>query len=146
MENRFGYGGLALDFSQALTFQFKDPRWGRKLLLAALISLIPLIGQAVVLGWSLAITRQVIEAETGSLPEMDFANDFLRGIKAWGLGLIYLVPALLLAAPLGLGLGITLAAGDGRAATFWLLTGLCLLAGFLIYGLGFAFILPAIYG
>jgi hypothetical protein len=70
----------------------------------------------------------------------------VRGLKAWGLSLIYLLPALLLAVPMGFGFGILFAANDGRAASFWLIAGLCLLAGLIAYGLVFTFILPAIYG
>ena len=39
-----------MDFSLALTFQFKDPRWIQKIGLAALISLIPVVGHMIVSG------------------------------------------------------------------------------------------------
>ena len=77
-----------MDFSQALTFQFKDPRWIQKIGLAALISLIPVVGQIIVLGWSFRITRAIISQEAQQFPELDLAEDFLRGLKGWGINLV----------------------------------------------------------
>ena len=57
-----------MDFGLALTYQFKDPNWPKKLLVAALISLIPVIGWFFVFGWSLEVTRRVIQNETQALP------------------------------------------------------------------------------
>lgn len=135
-----------MDFTQALIFQFKDAGWTRKFLIMALLSLIPIFGQVIVLGWSLGITRRVIQGESELLPEIDLSNDLLRGLKAWGIDLIYLLPAAILAAPIGIGIAIMLAGNDGGSATFWVLTGLCLLAALIFYGIAFIFVLPAVYG
>jgi len=135
-----------LDFSQALTFQFKDPNWLSKLLIAALVSLIPVIGQLLILGWSLEITRRVIARESQELPQFDFSIALLRGLKAWGINLVYALPALVIAFPLGTGLGLIIAATDGRAAVVWTLAALCLTGVLIVYGLILALILPAAYG
>lgn len=135
-----------MDFGQALTFQFKDPRWIQKFLLAALLSLIPIFGQAVVFGWSLAIGQRVMRGDANLLPEMDLTNDLLRGLKAWGIGLVYLLPALIIAAPIGAAIGFLVAGADGRSGYLWLLAGLSLVAILIVYGLALIFVLPASLG
>lgn len=134
-----------MDFGSALTYQFRDPRWQHKFLLAALLSLIPVFGQLLILGWSLAITRRVMNQETDTLPELDLSTDLLRGLKGWGISLVYSLPALLLAIPLSIGLGLMIAINDGRAATVWALAALCLTALLIGYSLVLGFILPAAY-
>ncbi len=134
-----------MDFGSALTYQFRDPRWQHKFLLAALLSLIPVFGQLLILGWSLAITRRVMNQETDALPELDLSTDLLRGLKGWGISLVYSLPALLLAIPLSIGLGLMIAINDGRAATVWALAALCLTALLIGYSLVLGFILPAAY-
>ncbi len=135
-----------MDFSQALTFQFKDPRWVQKFLLAALLSLIPIFGQAVVFGWSLAISQRVMRGDAELLPELDLTNDLLRGLKAWGFSLIYLLPALIITAPIVVGIGFVVVGTEGRSGYLWLLAGLCLVALLIVYGLALIFVLPASYG
>lgn len=134
-----------MDFSRALTFQFQDARWPQKLLLAALLSLIPILGPMVVLGWSLRITRAVFHHEAQELPELDLAEDLVRGVKAWGLNLVYGLPVIVVAFPLSIGMGILLAASDGRTAMIWTLLALCLTGFLVVYSLVLAFVLPAAY-
>ena len=135
-----------MDFSQALTFQFKDSRWMQKIGLAILVSLIPVIGQIIVLGWSFRITGAVITQGEEPLPELDLAEDFLRGLKGWGINLVYSLPAMVFAFPLFIGLGLLIAATDSRTAAVWTLSALCLIGLLVVYSLVMAFILPAAYG
>jgi hypothetical protein len=134
-----------LDFSQALTFQFKDLRWLQKLALAALVSLIPVIGQIIVLGWSFRIARAVITQEEQQFPELDLVEDFVRGFKGWVINLVYALPAIVFAFPLTIGLGLVIAATDGRTAVVWTLLALCLTGLLVAYGLVLALVLPAAY-
>jgi hypothetical protein len=134
-----------MDFSQALTFQFKDPRWIQKIGLAALVSLIPVVGQLIVLGWSFRITRAIITQEAQQFPELDLAEDFLRGLKGWGINLVYALPAIVFAFPLSIGLGLLIAATDGRSAVVWTLLALCLTGLLVVYSLVLALVLPAAY-
>ncbi len=134
-----------MDFGSALIYQFRDRRWMQKFLLAALLSLIPLFGQVFVLGWALGITRRVIEGAAELLPEIDLPNDLLRGLKAWGINLLYSLPALVVAFPVGVGIGLLIATRDSRVAEFWGLALLCLMVGLIAYSLLLAFVLPATY-
>ena len=134
-----------MDFSHALTFQFKDPRWVQKIGLAALVSLIPVVGPMIVLGWSFRIARAVMFQEVQQFPELDLAEDFLRGLKGWGINLVYSLPAILFAFPLATGLGLVIAATDGRTAAVWTLLALCLIGLLVAYSLVLALVLPAAY-
>jgi uncharacterized membrane protein len=40
-----------MDFGRAFSFVFEDPDWLKKVAIAGLVMLIPVIGQLVVLGW-----------------------------------------------------------------------------------------------
>jgi hypothetical protein len=134
-----------MDFSLALSYPLRDPEWGRKILLAGLLSLIPILGPAWVLGWSLGITRQVIAQGSQTLPEFDLAQDLLRGLKIWGIVVIYTLPILAVIVPLGIGFGMTLLTDDGQAATVWALTALCMVALLIVYSLIVTLALPAAY-
>lgn len=134
-----------MDFSLALSYPLRDPKWGQKVLLAGLLSLIPIFGPVWVLGWSLGITRQVIAQRLQTLPEFDLAQDLLRGLKACGIGLIYSLPILVVIVSLGIGFGITLLTNDGQAATIWALTALCMVVLLIVYSLMVTLALPAAY-
>ena len=134
-----------MDFGSALTYQFRDPRWMHKCLMAALLSLIPVIGQVFVLGWALEITRRVIDGASELLPEVDLPTDLLRGLKGWGINLVYALPAILVTFPLALGIGLLIATRDSRAAEVWGLALLCLTVGLIAYSLLLGFVLPATY-
>ncbi len=41
-----------MEFGKAFTYVFEDKDWLKKIGIAALVSLIPLIGQLIVMGWS----------------------------------------------------------------------------------------------
>ena len=88
-----------MDFGLALTYQFKDQDWPQKILLASLVSLIPVFGWFVVFGWSLEITRRVILDDPQPLPRLDFINDFVRGLKGLVLNVVYSLPALVVVIP-----------------------------------------------
>ncbi len=87
-----------MDFGLALTFQFKDPDWVRKLLLASLITLIPVVGWVFVFGWSLEVSRQVIKGDGHALPEIDLARDLVRGLEGFIINLVYNLPAIVVSA------------------------------------------------
>ena len=67
-----------MDFGLAFSYVFQDRDWLRKVGIVALISLIPILGQLVLIGWSLNITKRVIERHPEPLPEVDFGGDLAR--------------------------------------------------------------------
>ncbi len=82
-----------------LTFPFKGPRWQTKLAIAVLVSLagfiIPILPGLVVLGYTMAPMRAVIDGEENpQLPEwVDWSSFLARGFKVWAAMLIYLLPS-----------------------------------------------------
>ena len=50
-----------MEFSRAFSYVFEDSDWFKKIALAALVSLIPIIGQIFLIGWALEITSRVIK-------------------------------------------------------------------------------------
>lgn len=135
-----------MDFGRALTFQFQDPEWLQKIFTAALVSLIPFFGWFFVFGWSLEITRRVIVNDPLPLPHLRFIEDFVRGLKAFVISLVYSLPALVLILPVSILMTMAIAAADAdwfRGVN--LMIGLSLVAASVIYSLILMFVLPASY-
>jgi hypothetical protein len=139
-----------MDFGLALTFQFKDPAWIKKLFLAGLISMIPVLGWFFVLGWSLEITRGVIKNESQELPEIDLVEDLMRGIKGFAISFIYSLPSLIGMLPVGIVavFGFVFSTADrngiGSVATAMVL--FCFFGIALVYGILINLLIPAAFG
>lgn len=138
-----------MDFGLALTYQFKDPDWPKKLLLAVLISLIPVIGWFFVFGWSLEVTRRVIQNETQALPEIDLARDLGRGLEGFVISLVYNLPVLIITVPLSIILAFTSAAFNNNTQLFagiWVLSVLCAFPLVIIYSIASTMVIASAYG
>jgi hypothetical protein len=104
-----------MDFQQAFTFMFKDEDWIKKVLLGVLISLIPIFGQFAVVGYMLAIIRNVKTGEPRPLPEWDeVVQYFVDGLKSWVVSLVYSLPVIVLSCPLMLIGFLPLLAGNNE--------------------------------
>ncbi len=136
-----------MDFGLAFSYVFQDKDWLRKVGIVALISLIPVLGQLVLLGWSLNITKRVIDRHPETLPEVDFGGDLARGFSAFVIGFVYSLPITLFGVVFGV-LDSVVAAQSGSDAvrTFIAILSLCFSLFVLIYGIAIAIILPAAYG
>ena len=141
-----------MDFGRSFSFVFEDKDWLTKVLIAAVVFLIPIIGQLIVLGWALEITRRVIQGESPELPDWsDFGGHVGRGLKAFVVGFVYALPIIILAF---CNAGITMMAnpdvvGYDTARTMGTLVSLiaALIGCFnIIYGLFLGLVLPAAYG
>ena len=87
-----------MDFGLSFGYVFQDKDWFRKIAIPALVSLIPIIGQFIVVGWGLKATKNVIEGkERNALPELDFGGDLGRGFIAAVISFIYGLPVSILA-------------------------------------------------
>lgn len=92
-----------MDFGRAFSYVFEDPDWVKKVLLAALISLIPIVGQLYLVGWSLAVAQRIVQGQRDlPLPDIEFGEHLGRGFKAAVIGLVYALPAILFATPIWL--------------------------------------------
>jgi hypothetical protein len=139
-----------MDFGLALTFQFKDPDWVKKILLASLITLIPVVGWIFVFGWSLEITRRVIHGEMAdqTLPEIDFAKDLVRGLLGFLINLVYNLPALVISIPfLALFFLASAAFANGQVDyNIWLVSLICILPIVFVYNAIITMFVSAAYG
>jgi hypothetical protein len=102
-----------MDFKQAFTFVFKDEDWIKKVLLGILISFVPIFGQFALVGYMLAIIRNVKNGEPRPLPDWsEVVQYFVGGLKLWVVNMVYSLPALVLSCPLMFIGFLPLLAGD----------------------------------
>jgi hypothetical protein len=138
-----------MNFGQAFTYVFEDPDWAKKVLIPALIAIIPILGQIFLLGWMLDITRRVIQRNPRPLPELDFGRQFMDGLKGFVIGLAYALPIIILEIPIiVVSSTMTSQSGDPNATMTPLIgiVSVCCGGLILLYSLLMAFVLPAALG
>ncbi len=87
---------IRMKFGKAFTYIFDDPNWTSKLLAPVFITLIPVIGILVAVGYYLDLTRNVSRGEPYPLPNFDFGPQLARGFKWFVIQLIYGIPMVVL--------------------------------------------------
>jgi len=81
-----------MDIGKSFSFVFDDKNWVEKILIGGLISLIPIVGPILLLGYAIQLVRNVRKHEPDPLPAWDeWGEKLAEGVK---LILIYLVWAL----------------------------------------------------
>lgn len=139
-----------MNFGRAFTYVTEDPEWFKKVGVAALVMLIPIIGQIVVLGWSIEVTRRVIKGEPDTLPDWSNFSDFLsKGFQAFVISFAYLLPVIILntctsVLPAFIQ-NMDSDTGQAIAATVSIVT-ICLSCIIIAYAVAAGFILPAAIG
>ncbi len=135
-----------MKFADAFTFVFQDQDWFKKIIIPGLVGiLIPIIGQILLLGWSLKVTLNVIRKNPNPLPEMDFGDDLARGFKAWVVGLVYSIPMLILLLPFFILTFSTSGSNDQSMGFVLGIAGVCFGIFMFIYGIIMGLMLPAAY-
>jgi len=135
-----------MDFGLAFSYVFKDPDWFKKIVIVALIGLIPIIGQLVILGWSLNIAKHVMSHDPNPLPDVNFGADLGRGFYAFVIGFVYTLPISISSGILAAFDSIIANTANGNAATIIIsILSVCFALFAFLYGLACAFILPAAY-
>jgi hypothetical protein len=138
-----------MEFGKAFTFAFEDQDWIKKVLLAGLIGLIPIVGQLFVLGWGLEIARRVIKQDPQPLPDWNnFGGYLLDGLKGAVIALVYALPIILVQA---CSQGITFGAAElisdyETAGTITMVVMVCFGCLTFIYAILMGLILPAAMG
>ena len=85
-----------MNYTRAFSYVFEDKNWPSKLLIAGLISLIPIIGQFYLLGWVVEIVRRVKAGRVDILPTTHFSYFLTLGLKMFVVSLIYSIPVVIL--------------------------------------------------
>ena len=134
-----------MDLGLAFSYVFQDPDWLKKVIIHGLIGLIPIVGQLVLLGWALEISRRVIRHETDLLPDFeDFGGRLMLGLKGFVIGLIAALPIILVAIAYSI---IAALAGDNDTmAVLFSGASICMSCFSILYGLLLMFAVPAAYG
>jgi hypothetical protein len=135
-----------MNLGKAFVFAFEDKDWLKKLGIAGLVMLIPLIGQITVLGWAIEVTRRVINHESETLPDWSAFGDYLvKGLKLFVIGLVYALPIILLSICGNLPTMFLQDNNDQTMVTLISTVSICVGCISAIYGLAMAFIVPAAY-
>ncbi|HEY0607916.1 MAG TPA: DUF4013 domain-containing protein [Herpetosiphonaceae bacterium] len=103
-----------MDLKRGLTFPTLDPQWIVKVLIGTLISLVPILN-FVGVGYALDVTRNVNNGQETPLPEWnDFGGQFIRGLLAVIIQLIWSLPLLVLVCPFAFVLAGSVDADTGQ--------------------------------
>ncbi len=139
-----------MEFGRAFTYATEDPDWLKKIGIAALVTLIPIVGQITVLGWALEITRRVINQDPSPLPDWDNFGDFVsKGFQAAVVGFVYALPLIVVSGCLNTVLPFMAQAGsDSEELMTTIITvfSICIGCFNFIYGILLSLVLPAAYG
>ena len=122
-----------MEIGQAVRYVFDDEQWLGKLLIGAVISLIPVFGGLAVTGYAIAVLRNVKAGIQYPLPSWDRLGEyFVDGLMIWIGTFIYSIPLLIFICPLALVWVLPAIAGDNQDLTA-VLSGV---AGVISLGLG----------
>jgi len=141
-------GANIMKFELAFSYVFKDPDWIKKILILSAIQLIPFVGQVVAAGWLLEITRRVArgDAPERCLPDLEFGEQFVNGLKALVVGLVYMIPVFLFIVPLLLVIIPVSNGGSEGAEAIIIITSLCFTGIMILYSILLMFLMPAAMG
>lgn len=137
-----------MDFGLSFSYIFKDTDWFKKILIIALVSLIPLLGQFVLIGWLMEISRKVANGDRQPLlPDLDFGKQLGDGFKAFVAYLVYALPLFIFYLPLIIVTAIAGAMGmDGETAAAIIgILSACTVILVILYSIFLTLITPAIY-
>lgn len=135
-----------MDFGKAFSFVFEDEDWLKKIGLAGIISLIPLIGQFVVVGWGFEIIRRVIEDDPEPLPDFTEFGDFLvKGLLVSLVIFVFFLPVIIIQGCNASVIPFLERADDTLTTAFGILTS-CIACLTLLYSIVVSFFVPAAVG
>lgn len=144
-----------MDWGKAFAYAFLDKRWPNKLLLAALISIVPILSFAWT-GYSLEVIRNVAADREPPLPEWgdNFGDKFVQGLLMAVILFLYALPVVALMGVIGLGFALLIplfATTSGQDSSVPAIAGVLIgILAFLVillmglYLLAFALATPAI--
>ncbi|MGH2535522.1 MAG: DUF4013 domain-containing protein [Thermomicrobiales bacterium] len=91
-----------MDIGRAFNFPFRDSGWITKVLIGAVMVLIPIFGWFSLFGYGMRIMRRVVEGADTPLPEWtDFGQLFVDGVKAFVVGIVWAIPSIVISAIAG---------------------------------------------
>ncbi|OQY21197.1 MAG: hypothetical protein B6I35_08935 [Anaerolineaceae bacterium 4572_32.2] len=104
-----------MDIGKAFGFVFEDEDWVSKLLLGSVILLIPIFGMFALIGYTIAIIRNVKAGDPRPLPVwQDMGRYFMDGLMFWVANLLYTLPMWIFACPIAVIWGLPALAGESE--------------------------------
>jgi hypothetical protein len=86
-------GETSMNIGRAFSFTFQDSAWIKKILILAVLFLIPIVGWLIIAGYVLRLLKNVIDGVPNPLPEWDnWGGDFAGGLKVLVVGLLWGIP------------------------------------------------------
>jgi len=94
-----------MNIGRSFTYITEDQDWIKKVLIAGLISLIPVVGQFYIMGYVLEVLRNVIAGREIPLPDAtaDFGDKLVKGLLLAAITFIYGLPIMLISGCSGIG-------------------------------------------
>ena len=136
-----------MDFGLAFSFPFQDEKWIEKIVIAAVIGIIPIIGWFALLGWSIEIGRRVINGDDEVLADWsDFGGLLTLGFKAWVAALVFSIPLIIVWIPVVIFTGVVGSTDGDAAGAIISLVSFCMICLTFTYTIALLFALPASYG
>ena len=138
-----------MEFGKAFSYVFEDQDWIKKVGIAGLIMLIPILGQIVVGGWGLEITKRVIRRDPEPLPDWsDFGGYLVKGLQVFVVGLAYALPIILVAICSNVLVFFVDESGGGSdmLETISIVVSVCISCFSMLYGIFLGFMVPAALG
>ena len=138
-----------MDFGKAFSYQFEDQDWIKKILIAAVIPLIPIIGSLVAAGWGIEITKRVIRHEPLPLADWnDFGGYLGKGFKMVVIGIVYALPLIIVGICPTVLLTVPYSDGGSNDTLMYIAYAATACFGliFFLYGILLAFLIPAAIG
>jgi hypothetical protein len=144
-----------MEYGKAFTYPQQDPNWIKKFVIGGLLYFVPVVGQLLVAGYGLEITRRVIENDPQLLPEWtDWGNLFKKGLYVLVVGLVYALPILLIGLCLGAPMGIAISTlgsssssdNSGTLGTVISVAYACMSCLIFLYAIFMGVVLPAAMG
>lgn len=141
-----------INIGRAIQHPFEDREWGTKLVLAALISLVPVLNFAMY-GYSLDVLRNTADGHDVPLPTWnDLGRLFADGLKLFVVQLVYALPIIVVSLVVAFGSVMIAVVADNSSRSGQDTAGIGITVislGFsclsIAYGLVIAFISPALY-
>ena len=137
-----------MEFGKAFSYQFEDQDWIKKILIAAVVPLIPIIGSLVTAGWGVEITKRVIRRDPQPLADWnDFGGYLAQGFKLLIIGLVYALPIIIISiCPTVLYLVPYDSSSYETVQTIAIISTVCVGLVGVLYGILLAFMIPAAIG
>ena len=136
-----------MDVGRSISYVFQDPSWVKKILIGGVLSVIPIFGTLVTLGYWIRIARNVSNGLETPLPDWDdFGGDFMRGFKAFVAVFVWSLPFIILFSCGWIPFAIAGNRSNGAGSAFAGLFGIGLFGIGGLFGIAIAFIAPVIVG